>query len=294
MTAKKQSGQESARTAQEVLAEIVAGYRRTAERAGADFACLAEGWNPETDPVATLTNADGSPVGANGEEAQPGGELTLRIDGVLDEFYGVNVKALVRKIDEAKPSAIKVVISSPGGSLRDGLYLFNELRAQARDNKVKICSEVYSIAASAATFPLLAGDERIVHVGGSVMIHQPTMLVIGYGNADELAEQGKKDVSMLKNAEKSMRSVYVNRTKLTAKQVDDAVAEETWYQPEEALETGFATMEAPDDAEQPENADAGDGADNARPEDVANARELLGLLRKAVNMETANGEARQA
>lgn len=262
------------------LALAVAGYRRAAERAGASFRCLAADWDPVAEPVATLLNEDGEPL-SPGEHEERGAALTLRLDGVIDEFYGVNVRGLVRQIDEARPSSIKVVISSPGGTLRDGIMLYNELRAQARDNGVSITTECRSVAASAATFPMLAGDKRIMDLGSQLMIHEAVMLTIGFGTADELAEQAKKDVAMLRAAGKSMRSIYGNRTKMSGAEIDAAVKAETWYSAEEAVSKGFASELAED---------GGAGEDEEIDEAAeAKARELLAQWREQA---AADEEAR--
>ena len=249
----------------DALAAQIARYRAVAEQGGATYPSLQPGWDAAASPVARL----------DGEEDGPGGTLTLRIDGPIDDWFGVDLRALVRRMDAANPAVVNVAIDSPGGTLRDAVYLYNELRARARDG-IEVNTEVRALAASAAVTVLLAGDKRYMQTGSQVMIHDLTFFGIVAGGKDEIAQQAKKIQGLLARERKGMLSIYVERTGQKMADLDAWVKAETWMDPAEAAERGFANAEFEDADPQ----GAGDPPKNeVSPEDAAAAAYIANKVR---------------
>ena len=210
------------------LAKMVQRFREISNKAGVNFKCLEADWSPDDDPVADV-------------EGEAGETAIIRLNGVISEWWGVDVTSIMKELDELKPSAIEVYINSPGGSYFDGLALFNDLRRRAQDDGVTVSSEVNGIAASAATLPFLAGSKRTMGTGSTLMIHRATVMTYLAGDADFIKGEAEKIVKGLNSADKGLVAVYTARTGNSTADMEKAIAAETWMMGDEAVDEGFAT-----------------------------------------------------
>lgn len=152
---------------------------------------------------------------------------------------GVTVKriaAALRSIGEEND--VVVNINSPGGSMFEGVAIYNTLR----EHKGKVTVKVLGLAASAASIIAMAGDEIQVAKSGFLMIHNAW--VVAMGNRHDLAEIVKTLVPF----DDAMAEIYTERTGLEAKKISKMMDAETWIGGEEAVELGFADALLPSDA----------------------------------------------
>src|SRR5688572_9757277 len=77
-------------------------------------------------------------------------------------------------------TSVKVRINSPGGSVFDGVTIYNLLRSFP----ASIETQVDGLAASVASVIALAGDKITIAENGMMMIHDPWMFAIG--DAEEM------------------------------------------------------------------------------------------------------------
>lgn len=126
---------------------------------------------------------------------------------------------------------LTVSINSPGGDVFSGVSIYNTLVAY---DKGDITIEVNGLAASIASVIAMAGDKVIMLPGSSMMIHKP--FTMGMGNADEL----QKVVETLESIESSLIPIYTAKTGLSEERIKEMLADETWLNPQEAVELGFA------------------------------------------------------
>jgi len=82
-------------------------------------------------------------------------------------------------LGEIRASAIDLHINSPGGYVTDGMLIYNALR----DHPARTVPTVDALAASAASFVAMAGDEVVMNRHSELMIHSPLMLCAG--NAED-------------------------------------------------------------------------------------------------------------
>lgn len=214
-------------TPTERVAALIARYEAVAKQGGTQFPCLAANWDPAKQPVAQIENAED-------------GALTLRLDGPIDDWFGLDVRKLIRQLDDASPTSITVAIASPGGAVDDATYLYNELRSRSRAG-TPVYTEARATVASAAVTVLLAGDERRMQPGSRLMTHEVTLMAMLMGTGDEIMEQARKDVEMLNKMRAGMLSVYAQRTGKSLAACEALIKDETWMDTEEAVERGFAT-----------------------------------------------------
>lgn len=104
----------------------------------------------------------------------------LRIVGDIDdELVGEAISAMTtwRRLN---PGAVeyRVVITSNGGSIVDGIHLFDHIVALSSSG-VRVTTVVSGVAASMAAILSQAGDERVIMPNASFMLHQATFGMMG-------------------------------------------------------------------------------------------------------------------
>lgn len=152
--------------------------------------------------------------------------------GVAPESF---VKA-VYAVD--KDATIHLRINSPGGSV----FAARAMEQALRDHKGKVIVHIDGLAASAATFIAMAGDEVIMAKGAMFMIHKAWTGM--WGNANDL----RKEADLLDKIDGTLADTYASKTGKDLGQIAAWMAEETWFTADEALEHGFATSIAETEA----------------------------------------------
>lgn len=159
------------------------------------------------------------------------------IDGeiVTDEFYDSDTSAAsfrdaLNSLGDVKN--INLHINSPGGSVFEGIAIYNMLK----QNKAKINVYVDGLAASIASVIAMSGDTVHMPANAMMMIHNPW--TIAMGNADEL----RKQADDLDQITKSSVVTYLNKAgdKLNEDTLKELMDNETWLTAQEALDYGLA------------------------------------------------------
>jgi ATP-dependent Clp protease, protease subunit len=146
-------------------------------------------------------------------------------------FGGVSAEQFVKDIAQVSASVLNVRINSIGGSVFEGLAIYNAL---AR-HKAKVVVHVDGIAASIASIIALAGDEVHMADNAFMMIHNPH--AVTWGNAKDMREMA----DMLDKVAGSLVDTYVKRTGNDAETVQAWMDEEKWFSATEARDAGFAS-----------------------------------------------------
>lgn len=158
----------------------------------------------------------------------------LVMDVIGEDFWtggGVTAKRVKEQLDAlGEVEEITVRINSPGGNVWDGLAIYNLLK----QHSAKVLVFVDALAASAASVIAMAGDKITMGEGAQIMIHNAS--TFAWGDGDDLRKAA--DVTDRVNAE--MIAIYASRSSMSAKQIESAMNEETWFNPQEAIDAGFA------------------------------------------------------
>jgi ATP-dependent Clp protease, protease subunit len=151
------------------------------------------------------------------------------------EWYGgVAADTFVKTVAAIKDDVIHLRINSPGGDVFAARAMENALR----QHKAKVIVHVDGLAASAASYLALAGDEIEIADGAFFMIHKAW--TYASGNADKL----KQTVDLLDKVDASLADSYAAATGQSKEQIIDWMAAETWFSAEEAISLGFAHKKA--------------------------------------------------
>ncbi|SHJ87559.1 head maturation protease, ClpP-related [Hespellia stercorisuis] len=124
---------------------------------------------------------------------------------------------------------IELHINSNGGSVQEGVAIYNQLKQKACHKVGHVDGVAYSIA-----FVILqACDERVMGVGTSALVHD--MWVECQGNAKELRKMADDlDVLMESN-----RQIFMERSNLDEQQLIEMMDKETFLTPAQCLEYGL-------------------------------------------------------
>lgn len=149
------------------------------------------------------------------------------------EFWGgVAPESFVKAVYAVdKAATINLRINSPGGSVFAARAMEQALRA----HKGRVVVHIDGLAASAATFIAMAGDEVVMAKGAMFMIHQAWTGM--YGNADDL----RKEAELLDKIDGTLAETYADKTGKELAEITAWMAAETWFTAAEAVEVGFAT-----------------------------------------------------
>jgi ATP-dependent protease ClpP protease subunit len=158
---------------------------------------------------------------------------------IYDEIgaFGVSAKAFLAdlgKLPDAAPLTLR--LNSPGGSVFDAVAIYNALQRHVGPVTVTIDG----IAASAASYIAMAGDEIIMPENAFLMIHDPSGMVMG------TAADMRAMAEALEKIGGSLLRGYAAKSGKPEDEIAVLMAKETWLDAAEALDMGFAdTMSEP-------------------------------------------------
>jgi ATP-dependent Clp protease protease subunit len=153
---------------------------------------------------------------------------------IYDEIgaYGVSAKGFLAELG-ALPDGVPIDLrlNSPGGSVFDAVAIYNAL--QRHEGAITVWID--GIAASAASYIAMAGDEIVMPENAFLMIHDPSGLVMG--TASDMREMA----GTLDKIAGGMVRGYAARSGRTDEEIAALMAAETWFDARDALEAGLAT-----------------------------------------------------
>jgi len=129
-----------------------------------------------------------------------------------------------------KVKNLSIRINSSGGSVFEGLSIFNTLERHSAKKTVTIDG----LAASIASVIAMAGDTVIMPRNAIMMIHDPFGMTIGD------AKEHRKMAEGLDKIKEGLISAYTKKSGLSDKEVSDLMSDETWMGADEAVQWGFA------------------------------------------------------
>ena len=145
-------------------------------------------------------------------------------DGITAKRFADDMKAL------GSVKTIDLRINSEGGSVFDGKAMYSLLN----EHKARVITHIDGLAASAASFVAMAGDEIEISEGGFVMIHNAWMVAAGD------AHEFRRTADLLDTVNGTILDVYAARSKLDKGALAKMMNDETWLTAAEAIKHGFA------------------------------------------------------
>ncbi|MDC6179024.1 Clp protease ClpP [Ralstonia solanacearum] len=154
---------------------------------------------------------------------------------VSDDWWGgVSATTFVKELAGITADVIRLRVNSPGGDV----FAARAMEAALRGHSAKIIVHVDGLAASAASFLIMAADEIEIADGAFIMIHKAWTAL--WGNADDL----RAEAELLDKIDSTLVNTYAQRTGQSADDIATWMAAETWLGADDAVERGFADRKA--------------------------------------------------
>ncbi len=150
---------------------------------------------------------------------------------IYDEIgdYGTSAKDFIEEVKNVSERDITLRINSVGGSVFDGLAIYNTLRSHRGYVNIKI----EGLAASISTVIAMAGDNIEMAENGFFMIHNP------FGQSAGEAVDMRKTADLLDKIKDEIIEIYQRKTNLSYDELSNMMDKETWLSSQEAVELGF-------------------------------------------------------
>jgi ATP-dependent Clp protease, protease subunit len=165
-----------------------------------------------------------------------GNVSSINIFGIIcgdGEDGGVELAAFAEEFSSiSSASNINVYINSPGGSLTDGVAIYNIIASQ----REKVTTINIGEALSIASIIFLAGKNRVAYNNSFYMIHNPSTFT--WGTSSQL----RKDADIMDMMRDQIIDIYMANSSLTKDQIIKYLDDETWFTPEEAAKFGLVTQ----------------------------------------------------
>jgi len=158
--------------------------------------------------------------------------------GFPGDFWGVDPEQFAKDLAEMS-GPVTVRINSPGGSVFGGMSIHNAI-AQYDGPTTTV---VDGLAASAASYILMAGDTVEINQGALIMIHEALSLAIG--NASDF----RKEADLLEKIDGQIAGFYARKSGKELSEIQRIMTDETWFTADEAL--GFGLVDAVIEKEKP-------------------------------------------
>lgn len=149
------------------------------------------------------------------------------------DFLGIestSPKNVKKFLDEANGEDIVIEINSPGGSVFDGVEIYNELNSY----KGNVTVDIVGLAASISSVIATAGNKTRISAGSMIMIHNVSSGA--YGDYNDMNHQAE----ILKTANKSIAHAYELKTGMSGEELLELMNKETWLDSKTAIELKFA------------------------------------------------------
>jgi ATP-dependent Clp endopeptidase proteolytic subunit ClpP len=150
---------------------------------------------------------------------------------IYDQIGGTGIQAIDIVKEIAGETDVEVHINSGGGSVSQGIAIYNSLKQH--DGQVNVF--VDGLAASIASVIALAGDTVTMAEGSLLMVHLPWTQIAG--NAEDL----RKEAEVLDQHKETLIDIYASNSQLGRDEIEAMLSEETWLTAEEAYELGLIT-----------------------------------------------------
>jgi ATP-dependent protease ClpP protease subunit len=158
---------------------------------------------------------------------------------IYDEIgaFGIPAKAFLDELKALGPvGELTVRINSPGGSVFDGVAIYNALKR----HDAAITVWIDGIAASIASMIAMAGDDVVMPENAMLVLHDPSGLVMG------TATDMRGMAEALDRMKAGMVAAYRDKSGRDDAEIETLMGAETWLSAQEALEVGLADrVEAP-------------------------------------------------
>ncbi len=143
--------------------------------------------------------------------------------GISAKSFSADLKAL------GDVNTLNVFINSDGGSVFEGLTIYNQLHR----HKATVNVSIDGLAASIASVIAMAGDNIAIAENAMMMIHKP------YGGGIGTADDMRTVADALDKVEETLVDTYVARSGADPAEISGMMQAETWMTAADAIDHGL-------------------------------------------------------
>jgi len=157
----------------------------------------------------------------------------LIYDDIGDSWLGgISAKTFADEVKKlGTVNDINVRINSYGGSVHDGIAIYNTLKR----NSARVVVDIDGVAASIASIIAMSGEEINIADNGFMMIHDPW--TISMGTADDF----RREADLLDKTRSTLLDTYMKKATASEDTISQMMTDETWLTAAEALDVGLVT-----------------------------------------------------
>jgi ATP-dependent protease ClpP protease subunit len=164
------------------------------------------------------------------ENKKNAGPAEVFLYDFIGGFFGTSPKEFREALSDLKGRDVDLHVNSPGGDVYDATAIYNAIGSHSG----KVVAYVDGLAASAASFLIMAADEVVMEPHSRMMIHEAHG--IGFGNAADMAKLSER----LDKTSDEIASIYTEKAGGEVSEWRDRMEDETWYSDQEAVDAGLA------------------------------------------------------
>lgn len=160
-------------------------------------------------------------------------ERTLWMNGPIDEQQSFQLISALLYLDSLDCTEITLLIHSTGGSVQEGLTIYDTIRTL----KSPVKTVAVGCAASMASVILSAGTpgRRFAMPSSTIMIHEPLVSEISYTNVSQVIELGES----LKQVKEQINSILAQTTRKDIQIINKDTRQNKYFTAEEAVRYGL-------------------------------------------------------
>ena len=155
----------------------------------------------------------------------------IALSGVVG--WDINANDLREEIENANGDDIRFDINSPGGSVFDGIEIYNMIKSYEGKTETRLIS----LGASMGSVIALAGDKKTANDTAVYMIHNPWSIAIGD------YRDFQKETDIIKNLADHMAALYSRETGIKKSEISTMMDDESWFFGEEMAKFGIEIIE---------------------------------------------------
>lgn len=164
-----------------------------------------------------------------------GKKAELYIFGIISSYpwreKDKDAYGIVKELQDVEADEIHVYINSSGGSVAEGLAIYNVLKS----HPATVYTYNSSFACSAASVIFMAGDKRIAFMSSVFMFHH------AWSSAQGNAAEFRKQAETLDTITQASIKAYQEKISISEEELMYLMDNEIWVSSEKAVEYGFAT-----------------------------------------------------
>lgn len=165
----------------------------------------------------------------------------IHFNDMIDDWFGISAAMVVEALVTAGGRDVLVHLNSPGGMYTEGLAIHSAFKQY--DGEVTF--RIAGLAASAASFVMLAGDRIEITDGSLLMIHDAWDLTMGP------ADEHRRTADLLDKVSDSIAAMYARKAGGEPVDWRGLMREETWYAGQEAVDAGLVDAVADEETTEP-------------------------------------------